>query len=82
MKRIRTNRRNLNKSVRKKRKVKSVQLTFDQYENIICSNIPIARICNIFKLNINKQYFVDMRKNKLPEYEEWYEKVKGKSKKQ
>ena len=81
MKRIRTNRRNLNKSVRKKEKVKSVQLTFDQYENIVCSNIPIARICNIFKLNINKQYFLDLRKNKLPEYEEWYEQVKSNSKK-
>ena len=48
---IRTNRKSLNKSVRKKEKVNFIQLTFSQYENILLSDMTSARICNLLKVN-------------------------------
>ncbi len=76
MKQIRTNRKSLNKSVRKKERVNFINLTFDQYENILCSNIPFSRICNVLKVNCNKNFFSKLKANELPEYEGWYKKVK------
>lgn len=76
MKKIKTNRKNLNKSVRKKKKVDEVQLTFSQYENIIMCDITPARICNVFKINCSKQFFIDLRANRLPKYHDWHSKVK------
>ncbi|MDF9910168.1 UNVERIFIED_ORG: hypothetical protein OKW14_002094 [Pantoea brenneri] len=77
MKKIRTNRKNLNKTVRKKERVNFIILTFDQYENILCSNISIARICNVLKVNCDKNFFRKLKANELTEYEDWYKKVKG-----
>ncbi|HFD0433045.1 TPA: hypothetical protein ACJFN3_003335, partial [Escherichia coli] len=51
---IRTNRKSLNKSVRKKEKVNFIQLTFSQYENILLSDMTSARICNLLKVNCDQ----------------------------
>lgn len=77
MKTIRTNRKNLNKSVRKKEKVKFINLTFHQYENILCGKISSARICNVLKVNCSKEFFRKLMVNGLPEYEDWYKRVKS-----
>lgn len=74
---IKTNRRSLNKSVRKKEKVHFIQLTYSQYENIIISDITSARICNLLKVNCDKHFISNLRKNKVPEYSEWFKKVRG-----
>jgi len=77
MKTIRTNRKNLNKSVRKKEKVKFINLTFHQYENILCGKTSSARICNVLKVNCSKEFFRMLMVNGLPEYEDWYKRVKS-----
>lgn len=74
---IRTNRKTLNKSVRKKPTVSNVSLTFYQYENILCSNMTSARICNILKVHLSKRYIQKLRDNKISEYSEWYQKIKN-----
>jgi hypothetical protein len=74
---IRTNRSSLNKSVRKKEKVQFIQLTYSQYENIILSDMTSARICNVLKVNCHKNFISNLRKNKVPEYNEWFKKVCG-----
>ncbi|HGG2618974.1 TPA: hypothetical protein ACJFUF_000166 [Yersinia enterocolitica] len=74
---IRTNRSSLNKSVRKKEKVQFIQLTYSQYENIILSDMTSARICNVLKVNCDKHFISNLRKNKVPEYSEWFKKVRG-----
>ncbi|HDS1115823.1 hypothetical protein [Pluralibacter gergoviae] len=74
---IRTNRSSLNKSVRKKEKVQFIQLTYSQYENIILSDMTSARICNVLKVNCDKNFISNLRKNKVPEYNEWFKKVRG-----
>ncbi|HFT9546194.1 hypothetical protein, partial [Escherichia coli] len=53
---IRTNRKSLNKSVRKKEKVNFIQLTFSQYENILLSDMTSARICNLLKVNCDQDF--------------------------
>lgn len=73
---IRTNRKTLNKSVRKKTIASGISLTFDQYENILCSDMTSARICNILKVRLPKGYIEKLRNNKLTEYKNWYQKVK------
>ena len=73
---IRTNRKTLNKSVRKKSVVPGISLTFYQYENILCSNMTSARICNILKVRLPKGYIEKLRNNKLTKYKNWYQKVK------
>lgn len=73
---IRTNRKTLNKSVRKKTIVSEISLTFDQYENILCSDMTSARICNILKVRLPKGYIEKLRNNKLMKYKNWYQKVK------
>ncbi|SJZ36253.1 hypothetical protein SAMN03097723_0756 [Pantoea eucalypti] len=77
MKTIRTNRKNLNKSVRKKEKVKFINLTFHQYENILCCKISSARICNVLEVNCSKGFFRKLMANGLPEFEDWYKRVKS-----
>jgi hypothetical protein len=72
---IRTNRKTLNKSVRKKI-ASEISLTFDQYENILCSDMTPARICNILKVRLPKGYIEMLRNNKLTKYKKWYQKVK------
>lgn len=74
---IRTNRKSLNRSVRRKEKVDFIQLTFSQYENIIVSDMTSARICNVLKVNCDKHFISNLRKNKVPEYREWFKKVRG-----
>jgi hypothetical protein len=74
---IRTNRKSLNRSVRRKEKVDFIQLTFTQYENIIVSDMTSARICNVLKVNCDKHFISNLRKNKVPEYREWFKKVRG-----
>ncbi|AVL17590.1 hypothetical protein B2J95_05795 [Enterobacter cloacae] len=74
---IRTNRKSLNKSVRKKEKVNFIQLTFSQYENILLGDMTSARICNLLKVNCDKDFISNLRKNKVPEYSEWFKKVRG-----
>ncbi|EKQ3005124.1 hypothetical protein P4086_002736 [Salmonella enterica] len=74
---IRTNRSSLNKSVRNKEKVQFIQLTYSQYENIILSDMTSARICNVLKVNCDKNFISNLRKNKVPEYNEWFKKVRG-----
>lgn len=74
---IRTNRKSLNQSVRRKEKVDFIQLTFSQYENIIVSDMTSARICNVLKVNCDKHFISNLRKNKVPEYREWFKKVRG-----
>lgn len=74
---IRTNRKSLNKSIQKKEKVNFIQLTFSQYENILLSNMTSARICNVLKVNCDKHFISNLRKNKVPEYREWFKKVRG-----
>lgn len=74
---IRTNRKSLNKSVRKKGKVNFIQLTFSQYENILLSDMTSARICNLLKVNCEQDFISNLRKNKVPEYSEWFKKVRG-----
>ena len=74
---IRTNRKSLNKSVRKKEKVNFIQLTFSQYENILLSDMTSARICNLLKVNCDQDFISNLRKNKVPEYREWFKKVRG-----
>ncbi|PCR36183.1 hypothetical protein CQA89_02445 [Klebsiella pneumoniae] len=74
---IRTNRKSLNKSVRKKKKVSFIQLTFSQYENILLSDMTSARICNLLKVNCDQYFISNLRKNKVPEYSEWFKKVHG-----
>jgi hypothetical protein len=69
---IRTNRKSLNRSVRRKEKVDFIQLTFTQYENIIVSDMTSARICNVLKVNCDKHFISNLRKNKVPEYREWF----------
>ncbi len=69
---IRTNRKSLNKSVRKKEKVNFIQLTFSQYENILLSDMTSARICNLLKVNCDQDFISNLRKNKVPEYREWF----------
>lgn len=69
---IRTNRTSLNKSVRKKNKIEGLDLTYDQYENILISDISYCRICNFHNLNINFRFFDDLILNKIPEYTSWY----------
>lgn len=71
------NRSSLNKSVRKKEKVQFIQLTYSQYENIILSDMTSARICNVLKVNCDKNFISNLRKNKVPEYNEWFKKVRG-----
>lgn len=73
---IRTNRKTLNKSVRKKTIVSEISLTFDQYENILCSDMTSVRICNILKVRLPKGYIEKLRNNKLTKYKNWYQKVK------
>ena len=65
---IRTNRKSLNKSVRKKEKVNFIQLTFSQYENILLSDMTSARICNLLKVNCDQDFISYLRKNKVPDY--------------
>ncbi len=74
---IRTNRKSLNRSVRRKEKVDFIQLTFTQYENIIVSDMTSTRICNVLKVNCDKHFISNLRKNKVPEYREWFKKVRG-----
>ena len=74
---IRTNRKSLNKSVRKKEKVNFIQLTFSQYENILLSDMTSARIRNLLKVNCEQDFISNLRKNKVPEYSEWFKKVRG-----
>lgn len=74
---IKTNRKSLNKSVRKKEKVKFIQLTFSQYENILLSDMTSARVCNLLKVNCDQDFISNLRKNKVPEYSEWFKKVRG-----
>lgn len=74
---IRTNRKSLNKSVRKKEKVNFIELTFSQYENILLSDMTSARICNLLKVNCEQDFISNLRKNKVPEYSEWFKKVRG-----
>lgn len=74
---IRTNRKSLNKSVQKKEKVNFIQLTFSQYENILLSDMTSARICNVLKVNCDKHFISNLRKNKVPAYREWFKKVRG-----
>lgn len=74
---IRTNRKSLNKSIQKKEKVDFIQLTFSQYENILLSDMTSARICNVLKVNCDKHFISNLRKNKVPEYREWFKKVRG-----
>lgn len=74
---IRTNRKSLNKSVQNKEKVDFIQLTFSQYENILVSDMTSARICNVLKVNCDKHFISNLRKNKVPEYREWFKKVRG-----
>lgn len=74
---IRTNRKSLNKSVRKKEKVNFIQLTFSQYENILLSDMTSSRICNLLKVNCDQDFISNLRKNKVPEYREWFKKVRG-----
>lgn len=76
---IRTNRKTLNKSVRKKTIASEISLTFDQYENILCSDMTSARICNILKVRLPKGYIEKLRSNKLTKYKNWYQKVKLKN---
>lgn len=73
-----TNRTTVNKSVRKKPKMQQISLTFEQYENILIGNISSARICNIMKVNVDVKFFKDLKMNKLPEYKEWFNEIKGK----
>lgn len=73
---IKTNRKSLNKSVRKKEKVEYIQLTFAQYENIILSDMTSARICNVLKVNCDKRFIINLRNNKVPEYSQWFKKVR------
>lgn len=75
---IRTNRKTLNKSVRKKTIASEISLTFDQYENILCSDMTSARICNILKVRLPKGYIEKLRNNKLTKYKNWYQKIKFK----
>jgi len=75
---IRTNRKTLNKSVRKKTIVSDISLTFDQYENILCSDMSSARICNILKVRLPTGYIEKLRNNKFTKYKNWYQKVKSK----
>ncbi|GEM_PF-1703240 len=75
---IRSNRQTLNKSVLKKPIVSHVSLTFYQYENILCSNMTSARICNILKIHLLKDYIQKLRQNKIPEYSNWYKEVRKK----
>lgn len=72
---IRTNRKTINKSVRKKSVVPGISLSFYQYQNILCSDISPARICNLLKVNLPKGYIEKLRNNKLPEYSDWYQKI-------
>lgn len=74
---IRTNRKSLNKSIQNKEKVNFIQLTFSQYENILLSDMTSARICNVLKVNCDKHFISNLRKNKVPEYREWFKKVRG-----
>lgn len=74
---IRTNRKSLNRSVRRKEKVDFIKLTFSQYENILLSDMTRARICNVLKVNCDKHFISNLRKNKVPEYREWFKKVRG-----
>ena len=74
---IRTNRKSLNKSVRKKEKVQFIQLTYSQYENILLSDMTTARICNVLKINCDKHFISNLRKNIVPEYSDWFKKVRG-----
>lgn len=74
---IRTNRKSLNKSVRKKEKVHFIELTYSQYENIVLSDITSARIYNALKVNCDEHFISNLRKNKVPEYNEWFRKVRG-----
>lgn len=69
---IRTNRTSLNKRVREKNKVEGLDLTYDQYENILISDISYCRICNFYNLNVNFRFFDDLILNKIPEYTSWY----------
>lgn len=75
---IRTNRKTLNKSVRKMPVTSNISLSFYQYENILCSNMTPARICNILKVRLPKGYIEKLRNNKLTKYKSWYQKVKSK----
>lgn len=72
-----TNRKTLNKSVRKKKRLDSISLTYEQYLNIIISDISYCRICNLLKMNISKAFFRDLISNKIPEFSGWYAKAKS-----
>lgn len=72
-----TNRKSLNKSVRKKKRLYSVSLTYEQYLNIIISDMSYYRICNVLKKNISKDFFRDLISNKIPEFSGWYAKAKS-----
>lgn len=72
-----TNRKSLNKSVRKKKRLFYVSLTYEQYLNIIISDISYYRICNVLKMNISKAFFRDLISNKIPEFSGWYAKAKS-----
>lgn len=70
-----TNRKSLNKRVRKKQRLDSISLTYEQYLNIIISDISYYRICNVLKMNISKAFFRDLISNKIPEFSGWYAKA-------
>lgn len=36
-----------------------------------------ARICNLLKVNCDQDFISNLRKNKVPEYREWFKKVRG-----
>lgn len=67
-----TNRKSLNKGVRKKNKIKGLDLTRDQYDNILISDISYYRICNFYNLNVDFKFFDDLILNKIPKYNSWY----------
>lgn len=67
---IRINRKTFNKSVRKKSVIPGISLTSYQYENILCSNMTSALICNVLKVHFPKRYIQKLRDNKIPEYSE------------
>ena len=74
---IRTNRKSLNKSVQKKEKINFIQQTISQYKNNQLSEKTKPRICNVLKVNCDKHFISNLRKNKVPEYREWFKKVRG-----
>lgn len=78
-KKIITNRKKINKSVQRKKKLDSIDLKFEQYENILIglrnNVLTPSRICNLYKLNVKSNFFDKLIKNQLPEYKEWYKKV-------